>query len=75
MLEGCKKCYRTANNLVTCVAVRTALACSTISRSNVVINLIGQRLETMNYTFDDVHVKWPERLAKCVMRMEPVLLL
>jgi NADH dehydrogenase (ubiquinone) 1 alpha subcomplex subunit 9 len=35
-----------------------------ISRSNVVINLIGQRLETMNYTFDDVHVKWPERLAK-----------
>lgn len=35
-----------------------------ISRSNVVINLIGQRMETMNYSFEDVHVRWPERLAK-----------
>jgi NADH dehydrogenase (ubiquinone) 1 alpha subcomplex subunit 9 len=35
-----------------------------ISRSNVVINLIGQRLETANYTFDDVHVKWPYLLSK-----------
>ncbi len=35
-----------------------------ISRSNVVINLIGQRLETMNFNFEDVHVKWPERLAR-----------
>lgn len=37
-----------------------------ISRSNVVINLIGQRMETMNFKFDDVHVKWPETLAKIV---------
>jgi NADH dehydrogenase (ubiquinone) 1 alpha subcomplex subunit 9 len=35
-----------------------------ISRSNVVINLIGQRTQTMNYSFDDVHVKWPALLGK-----------
>lgn len=35
-----------------------------ISRSNVVINMIGQRKETMNFGFEDVHVRWPERLAK-----------
>lgn len=37
-----------------------------ISRSNVVINLVGQRTETMNYTFEDVHVSWPRMLAKWV---------
>ncbi len=35
-----------------------------ISRSNVVINLIGQRTETVNYTFNDVHVEWPRLLGK-----------
>ncbi|KAF5842982.1 NADH:ubiquinone oxidoreductase 39 kDa subunit [Dunaliella salina] len=37
-----------------------------ISRSNVVINLIGQRTETVNYTFDDVHVNWPKMLGRIV---------
>eukprot|EP00955_Chlamydomonas_euryale_P075956 362507-Chlamydomonas_euryale.AAC.6 len=37
-----------------------------IARSNVVINLVGQRTETMNFTFDDVHAEWPKRLAKVV---------
>lgn len=35
-----------------------------IARSNVVINLIGSRNETSNYSFDDVHVKIPYRLAQ-----------
>ncbi len=35
-----------------------------ISRSNVVVNLIGQRMETMNFKFEDVHVKWPKTLAE-----------
>ena len=35
-----------------------------ISRSNVVINLIGQRKETMNFDFNEVHVNWPQRLGK-----------
>ncbi|GLC37331.1 hypothetical protein PLESTB_001135500 [Pleodorina starrii] len=35
-----------------------------ISRSNVVINCVGMRLETMNWTFEDVHVDFPKRLAK-----------
>jgi hypothetical protein len=35
----------------------------TISRSNIVINLIGSTLETRNFTFDDVHAAWPARLA------------
>lgn len=37
-----------------------------ISRSNVVINLIGQRTETMNFKFEDVHQEWPKRLATYV---------
>ncbi|GIL71260.1 hypothetical protein Vretimale_2871 [Volvox reticuliferus] len=35
-----------------------------ISRSNVVINCIGMRLQTMNWSFEDVHVDFPKRLAK-----------
>ncbi|KAJ9519638.1 hypothetical protein QJQ45_013262 [Haematococcus lacustris] len=35
-----------------------------IHRSNVVINMVGQRTETMNYTYEDVHVQWPQRLGR-----------
>ncbi|EFJ44232.1 NADH:ubiquinone oxidoreductase 39 kDa subunit [Volvox carteri f. nagariensis] len=35
-----------------------------ISRSNVVINCVGMRLQTMNWSFEDVHVDFPKRLAK-----------
>jgi len=34
-----------------------------ISRSNVVINLVGQRTETMNFKYEDVHADWPKKLA------------
>eukprot|EP00892_Ulva_mutabilis_P007121 jgi/Ulvmu1/4781/UM020_0066.1 len=34
-----------------------------ISKSNVVINLIGQNTETWNYGFKEVHEDWPRRLA------------
>ncbi len=37
-----------------------------ISRSNVVINCVGMRLETMNWSFEEVHVDFPKRLAKYV---------
>ncbi|GFH07113.1 putative NADH:ubiquinone oxidoreductase 39 kDa subunit precursor [Haematococcus lacustris] len=37
-----------------------------IHRSNVVINMVGQRTETMNYTYEDVHVQWPQRLGRIV---------
>ncbi|GAX76358.1 hypothetical protein CEUSTIGMA_g3804.t1 [Chlamydomonas eustigma] len=37
-----------------------------ISRSNVVINLIGQRTETMNFKYEEVHSEWPKRLATIV---------
>lgn len=35
-----------------------------ISRSNVVINCVGMRLETMNWSFEEVHVDFPKRLAQ-----------
>jgi NADH dehydrogenase (ubiquinone) 1 alpha subcomplex subunit 9 len=35
-----------------------------ISRSNVIVNCVGMRLETMNWTYEDVHVDFPKRLAK-----------
>lgn len=35
-----------------------------ISRSNVVINMIGQRTETMNFKYEEVHVDWPTKLAQ-----------
>lgn len=35
-----------------------------VHRSNVVINLVGRRTETMRYTWEDVHAEWPKRLAK-----------
>lgn len=35
-----------------------------IERSNVVINLVGREWETRNFSFEDVHVKFPKRLAE-----------
>ncbi|KAG2498336.1 hypothetical protein HYH03_003596 [Edaphochlamys debaryana] len=35
-----------------------------IKRSNVIVNCVGMRLETMNWTFKEVHVDWPKKLAK-----------
>ncbi|KAG1674228.1 hypothetical protein FOA52_013848 [Chlamydomonas sp. UWO 241] len=37
-----------------------------IARSNVVINMVGQRTETMNFKYEDVHEAWPKRLAQIV---------
>lgn len=42
-----------------------------ISRSNVVVNCVGLRLETRNFTFQDVHVDFPKRLAKWVQPQSP----
>eukprot|EP00775_Hariotina_reticulata_P001531 gene1531-1869_t len=41
-----------------------------MSRSNIVINLIGANLETMNFSFEDVHAAWPEKLAKMAAESE-----
>jgi hypothetical protein len=41
-----------------------AMVKKAISRSNVVINLIGQRQETMNFGYEDVHHAWPKKLAQ-----------
>jgi hypothetical protein len=35
-----------------------------IRSSNIVVNLIGSSLETRNFSFDDIHAAWPEKLAK-----------
>ncbi|MEW5302262.1 MAG: hypothetical protein WDW36_005064 [Sanguina aurantia] len=35
-----------------------------ISRSNVVVNLVGMRKESMNWSFEEVHVDFPARLAR-----------
>lgn len=35
-----------------------------VKRSNVVINLVGAAHETVNYSYDDVHVKCTHRIAK-----------
>jgi len=35
-----------------------------MSRSNIVINLVGANLETMNFSFEDVHTAWPEELGR-----------
>jgi NADH dehydrogenase (ubiquinone) 1 alpha subcomplex subunit 9 len=37
-----------------------------IARSNVVINLVGSSLETRNFSFEEIHTEWPEKLAKMV---------
>lgn len=39
-----------------------------ISRSNVVINCIGMRNETKNFTYKDVHIDFPTRLSKLVAK-------
>jgi len=36
-----------------------------MARSNVVINLVGQRRETINYSYDDVHNKAARMIAEC----------
>ncbi|KAK9824102.1 hypothetical protein WJX72_007754 [[Myrmecia] bisecta] len=41
-----------------------------IHRSNVVINLLGIEKETMNYTFDEVHVDFAQRIAKACAESE-----
>ena len=35
-----------------------------VERSNVVVNLLGREWETRNFSFDDVHRDFPERLAR-----------
>ncbi|GBF98166.1 NADH dehydrogenase mitochondrial [Raphidocelis subcapitata] len=35
-----------------------------LSRSNIVVNLIGATYETRNYSFEDVHTTWPAHLAR-----------
>lgn len=42
-----------------------------IRSSNVVVNLIGARRETRNFTFDEVHAEWPARLARIVAEAGP----
>lgn len=40
-----------------------------VKHSNVVINLVGRDWETMNFTFDDVHVDGARRLARIAKEM------
>ena len=42
-----------------------------VSRSNVVINLIGGEQETWNYGFQEVHVDVPRRIAEAVLKRGP----
>ncbi|KIY95832.1 NADH dehydrogenase (ubiquinone) 1 alpha subcomplex 9 [Monoraphidium neglectum] len=35
-----------------------------LSRSQIVINLIGANYETRNFSYDDVHATWPRHLAQ-----------
>jgi hypothetical protein len=35
-----------------------------VERSEIVINCIGQRFETRNFSFEDAHVKIPQMIAK-----------
>lgn len=35
-----------------------------VERSNVVINMVGREWETRNFSFDDVHVTFPKKLAE-----------
>jgi len=35
-----------------------------VARSNVVVNLVGSKMETTNYNFNDAHVKTTHRIAK-----------
>lgn len=37
-----------------------------IAKSNVVINLVGSRRETRNFTYEQVNAEWPARLARLV---------
>jgi NADH dehydrogenase (ubiquinone) 1 alpha subcomplex subunit 9 len=35
-----------------------------LDKATVVVNLIGQTVETRNFTYEQVHTEWPEKLAK-----------
>ena len=35
-----------------------------VERSNVVVNMVGREWETRNFSFEDVHVDFPARLAE-----------
>ena len=37
-----------------------------ISRSNLVVNMLGAGQETWNYGFEEVHIEWPARLARAI---------
>lgn len=37
-----------------------------ISRSNLVVNMVGAGQETWNYGFEEVHIEWPARLARAI---------
>ena len=41
-----------------------ALVEKAISRSNIIINCVGVRTETMNFSYEEVHADFPARLAK-----------
>ncbi len=44
-----------------------------MARSNVVINLVGQRRETINYSYDDVHNKAARMIAEVPDRVSFVV--
>ena len=35
-----------------------------VERSNVVVNMVGREWETRNFSFEDVHVEFPAKLAE-----------
>ena len=43
-----------------------------ISRSNLVINLLGMDKETMNFTFEDVHIEAAQKIANAVAKNDLV---
>jgi NADH dehydrogenase (ubiquinone) 1 alpha subcomplex subunit 9 len=43
-----------------------------VERANVVINLVGREWETRNFSFEDVHVDFPRRLAEACAKSESV---
>ena len=37
-----------------------------LDKASVVVNLIGQTVETRNFTYEHVHSEWPEKLARMI---------